>query len=430
MVRRNLIIIVLATAFSWLCHLQATHNRYGRYLADAYEKIYTRALGPVDSRQLYRSALSGMLDVLDEHSGYVPPEDLARFEEDLEQEFAGVGISVRMEPGADDRPNVVVVAPMLGTPAFNSGVQPDDIILKVDGESIAGLPIDAAVRMMRGPVGETVVLTVQHADTGEIEDISITRARIQVSSVLGDTRDSEGNWRFVLAEQPPIGYIRVTNFGTQTADELKSALTQLESRSNVSGLILDLRGNTGGLLRAAVHACDMFLEEGVIVTTRGRAGEIVDGASPGSMLPDVPIAVLIDGASASASEIVAACLQDHQRAVVVGERSYGKGTVQSVVEIEGGRAILRLTTAAYWRPSERNIHRRTGSIEEDDWGVVPDPGFEVKLTDDQRREIILDRQRRDRVVSSPKQPAEPPPVRDPQLDRAVEYLTKLTKIAA
>jgi carboxyl-terminal processing protease len=219
--------------------------------------------------------------------------------------------------------------------------------------------------------------------------------------------------------------VRISTFGARTVEELRSALQQVE-QAGCRALVLDLRDNAGGLLDAGIATADMFLGSGVIMTTRGREGNVLETytAQPGAALAALPLAVLVNRYSASASEIVAAALQDHGRAVVVGERTWGKGTVQSVLPVEGGRAVLRLTTAAYWRPSGRNIHRPREARPADVWGVEPDPGLHVELDDDQRRLVARRWEQRDIVGDATDgSPAEPSPLSDdPQLERAVQAL--------
>jgi carboxyl-terminal processing protease len=287
------------------------------------------------------------------------------------------------------------------------------------------LSIDDAVRRLRGPVGQAVTLLVLHPGESTPAEVSVVRSRIQVESVVGDFRKPDGTWSFVLSADPRIGYVRINTFGARTAEELRAALEEIE-QAGCKALVLDLRDNAGGLLTAGIETADLFLETGVIMTTRGREGDVLDTyeAHPGGLLSGVPLAVLINRSSASASEIVAAALQDHGRAVVVGERSWGKGTVQNVLKVEGGRALLRLTTAAYWRPSGRNIHRRRDAPSSEVWGVEPDSGMNVGLDDEQRRKLNERWERRD-VVGGPPPATDTSPealADDPQLAKAVDYL--------
>jgi carboxyl-terminal processing protease len=225
----------------------------------------------------------------------------------------------------------------------------------------------------------------------------VARAKIVIESVLGDVRQSDGTWLFHLVEQPKLGYIRLTSFAERTADDFRTALDQVRD-SQCDGLILDLRGNEGGLLKTAVEVGDMLLEEGLIVSTRGRGAveKSAHYAHPGADLPtDFPLVVLVDRFAASASEIVAAALQDHGRAVIVGERTWGKGTVQNIEELEGGKSAIRLTIATYWRPSGKDIHKRRNAKDSDDWGVRPDPEMDVVLAKELYEKAVKTRRKRD-----------------------------------
>ncbi len=264
-----------------------------------------------------------------------------------------------------------------------------------------------------------------------------------VPSVLGDRRkaDDPKAWDFMLDKDSKIGYIRLTNFSKTATKEMRDAVEELQ-REGVRGLIIDLRNNPGGLLKEAVGISDLFLTEGRIVSTKGRnhKEEIYDAKPDGTLLlpaEKYPMVVLVNKYSASASEILAAALQDHKRAVVIGERSYGKGSVQNIIEMHEGNApsALKLTTASYWRPSGKNIHRFPDSKETDDWGVKPDAGFEVPLKDEERLEYMLYRSDRDIVRTKPKPPVEAKkkdgkekkPFVDRVLEKAVDHLKKEIK---
>ncbi len=253
----------------------------------------------------------------------------------LEQKFGGIGIEVALdaETGA-----LEVTTPIAESPAFAAGIRAGDVIQKIDGRSTAGLGLEEIVGQLRGKQG-VVQLTVLHKGQTEPVDISIGRAMIPVDSVLGDTRDAENHWDFFLAGQNRVGYVRMTNFGENTADELEDALEWLTERK-IRGLILDLRNNRGGVFDQAVMTCDLFLREGRIVSTRGRDGiEIkTEEASGTAPYPDLPLVVLVNQHTASAAEIVAACLQDHGRAIVVGQRTYGKEPCKTSFVWRGGTA--------------------------------------------------------------------------------------------
>ncbi len=328
---------------------------------------------------------------------------------------------------------------MPGTPAYEAGVLAGDLIVKIDGKSTENMRMSEAVDLIQGDPGQKVTLTVMHEGGKEPMDIAITRAIIVVPSVLGDRRkaDDPKAWDFLLDKDSKIGYIRLVNFSKTAAKEMRDSVEELQ-RDGVRGLILDLRNNPGGLLKAAVEISDLFLNDGRIVSTKGRnhKEEIYDAKPDGTLLLPVekyPMAVLVNKYSASASEIVSAALQDHKRAVVVGERSYGKGSVQNIIDMHEGsdHGALKLTTASYWRPSGKNIHRFPDSKDSDDWGVKPDAGFEVPLKDDERLEYMIYRSERDVVrikakalTPIKKDGKEKKPFVDRVLEKAVEHLKK------
>ncbi|HPM80141.1 MAG TPA: S41 family peptidase [Candidatus Anammoximicrobium sp.] len=424
---RNLLVLFLAAILSLMCHIKADRNRYASTVSEAMDLITFNYLEDVDYRQLYENAMHGMAEGLDPYSSYIGPAEYGRFKEELDQEFGGIGILVDFSP---ETKRIVVVNPLFDTPASRAGVRAGDVILAIDGKDTATMSYRDAVQLIRGLPGEPVRLTLLHVGEEKPVDLVIQRAIIPIESVLGDARRADGDWSFQLQSDPRIMYVRVINFGENTVDELKQALRGKSMRA----LILDLRDNAGGLLDAAVGTCEMFLDGGTIVTIRGRDGEVrrtyeADGEP---LLPkDVPLVVLVNHFSASASEIVAACLQDHGRAKIAGQRTWGKGTVQNVIPLEAGRAALKLTTASYWRPSGKNIHRLKDAPEEAEWGVRPDPGLEVKLTEEQADAVRQARRRRD-IGAGPddastksggtEKTPQTTPADDAQLRNAVEYL--------
>jgi carboxyl-terminal processing protease len=263
-----------------------------------------------------------------------------------------------------------------------------------------------------------------------METLEMPRELVRVESVLGDRRNADDTWNYFLDEEQKIGYLRITNFSRHTTDELRTAVGELR-RGGMTGLIVDLRFNPGGLLTTAIEVSDLFVAEGRIVSTAGRSGpQRVWDAQIDGTFEGFPIAVLINRASASASEIVAACLQDHQRATIIGERSWGKGSVQNVIELEEGKSALKLTTAGYLRPSGKNIHRREGAADTDEWGVTPDAGFELKLTTDEIDAYLTDRRKRDAIVAHPAD--SPPPAGERKYDKQLQlaYDHLLQKLAA
>lgn len=358
-------------------------------VGDALNLIDTYYVDPVDREELLTSAMRGLTSGLDEHSEYIPLEDYETFQDSISQEFAGIGIYV--EQPNEGEP-VTVVTPLVGSPALRAGLLPGDQIMQVDDLDVSTMPLRDVSALLKGPVGTKVAVKVNrvsepaNVDDGDTVDddgrgkelvkllveLLVERDRIELQSIVGDYRDANDKWVYRLADDPTIAYIRMTSFGEKTTSELTAVLQQLDN--DFSAIVLDLRGNGGGLLNTAVDVTDMFLDSGSIVSTRTRGGIIEDefSATNGTLVDlSKPMAILIDGSSASASEIVSAALQDHDRAIVVGVRSYGKGTVQNILPLQFGRSALRLTVARYYRPSGVNIHRGKDAKEDDDWGVSP-----------------------------------------------------------
>ena len=309
---------------------------------DIFERIRAQYVEEVDTAKLIEAAINGMLTSLDPHSSYLSPDDANDMRVQTRGEFGGLGIEVTQQDGW-----VKVVSPMDGTPADAAGIQSGDLITAVDGESLMGLTLDEAVDLMRGPVGSEIVITVVREGVSEPFDVSIIRDTIKLTAVR------------VRQEGDSI-VLRITTFNDQTMANLSDGLAkQIEEAGGidkVNGIIVDLRNNPGGLLNQAVFVADAFLEQGEIVSTRGRNPQ--DGerfnATAGDLTSGLPIVVLINGGSASASEIVAGALQDHRRAIVIGTKSFGKGSVQTVMPLRGDGA-MRLTTARYYTPSGRSI---------------------------------------------------------------------------
>lgn len=425
-----LIILLIATA-SLVCYQRAERNRYAATLAEAMSIIDAAYVEEVKPREVYENAMAGMAEGLDPYSGYIRPTDYKQLQDGLDQKFGGVGIAVEVDPTSK---RIIVKAPMPNTPAYRAGIKTGDVILKIDGRDTTGLALKDTVDLIQGAPGTVVRLTVLHVGQEEPVELLIKRAIIPVDSVLGDSRRADGTWEFTLADHPRLTYVRVTTFGARTVEELKQIL---QSRP-VEALLIDLRDNSGGLLDAAVGTCELFIPHGQeVVSTRGRGGRVlrVYTAEGEPVLdPQVPLVVLANHKSASASEIVAACLQDHGRAEIVGQRSWGKGTVQNVFRLEGGRSALKLTTASYWRPSGKNIHRRRNDSDDADWGVRPDPGCEVVLNEEDTDRLRKQRSLRDSTFG-PAKPTPPPaangaakkdeaepPFVDLQLQKAIERL--------
>jgi len=431
MPRRNLTIIILAAIASIVCYQRADRNPYTTVFSQALHIIGQNYVEEVEPRELFEGALEGMARKLDPNSQYIPPTDYKLLQEQLDQAFGGVGIEITSDK---DAKRIKIVRVLNGTPAAKSGLKPNDLIMAINGDDILldGKTVrkrmeqrDEAIKKMRGKIGEPVEITVERPKVDVPLTFEIVRDRIKTESVMGDTRNEDDSWNFFLKDHPNIGYIRIKEFGGRTAAELLDAL-QFNGKA-VDGFILDLRNNGGGLLESAVEVCDLFIDDGLIVRTVERGGVEAQAwyAESGNSVvrKDLPLVVLINGHSASAAEIVAACLQDYDRAIVVGERSYGKGTVQKIFNLEGGRSAMKITTASYWRPSGKNIHRGRNAEEEDDWGVRPNKGYKVKLEGEQLEKVFTQRIRRGAPPSVRAQDEEIEEVEDPQLNKAIEILT-------
>jgi len=341
---------------------------------DIFERIRAQYVEEVDEGELIEAAINGMLTSLDPHSSFLSPDAAANMRVQTRGEFGGLGIEVTQEQGY-----VKVVSPIDGTPADLAGVEAGDFITHVDGESVLGLGLDQAVDLMRGPVGSEIIITVVREDSPEPFDVSIIRDIITLTAVrsrtVGDTV-----------------VLRLSTFSDQTfpsmRDQLAERVEELGGLDNVNGFVIDLRNNPGGLLNQAVRVSDAFLDAGEIVSTRGRDPQDGDrfNAESGDLAQGKPVVVLINGGSASASEIVAGALQDHRRAIVVGTKSFGKGSVQTVMPLRGEGA-MRLTTARYYTPSGRSIQAL---------GVSPD----IIVAQPRRREESLDDETPERAARS------------------------------
>jgi carboxyl-terminal processing protease len=319
---------------------------------DVFERVRAEYVEAVTDEQLIENAINGMLSALDPHSSYLNRKSFQDMQVQTKGEFGGLGIEVSMDNGL-----VKVVSPIDDTPAFRAGLQPGDYVTHIDAEAVMGLTLNEAVDKMRGPVGSNIKLTVRRGLSGEPFDVTLTRAVIKVQSVRSRAEND-------------VGYLRITSFNEQTQAGLEKAINAIEKEhgKKLKGYVLDLRNNPGGLLDQAVSVSDTFLEKGEIVSTRGRKTDEGSrfNAKPGDMIHGLPLVVLINGGSASASEIVAGALQDHKRGVILGTQSFGKGSVQTIIPLPGHGA-MRLTTARYYTPSGRSIQQL---------GITPD--IEVK----------------------------------------------------
>ena len=386
MPRSNAYTLIAALALFLLCWTQIAPVSTARNLGAVLELIEKRGLHAPTQQELFSAAVSAMAESHDQHSSYIPPATSDRYLRVLDQQLSGIGISVRKDAESGD---LRVQSTIIGQPhpAYDAGMRSGDRIVRVSGEPVQGKPLRDVTGLIQGEEGTEVAIVVSRGE-GEHEQeipLQVKRATIRVDSVLGAYRNKDTTWNFLLPENDKIAFFQITDFGDLTADELRNAISEMTQRAPPEAIIIDLRDNAGGYLSAAVDVSDLFLSAGNIVTTRGRGGTIREtfDANAEDTWSEIPIALLINGDTASASEIFAACMQDHKRANILGERSFGKGSVQQMIPLPSG-GLLKLTTASYHRPSGENIHRRPAMGEGEQWGVKPDNGFEMPLDETQR----------------------------------------------
>ncbi len=393
---------------------EATDKRHEQYelmklFVESFQQIESNYVTEVDRRELMEAAIKGMIRHLDQYSTYIPPANTDEFNQAVEQEFGGIGVHVDMRGRL-----LKVMSPLPGSPAAKAGLLSGDTILEVDGVSLSDVSHQDAIKMIQGPAGRPVKLKILHVgEDQEPVEVTVVREVIQVPTVHGYRLAEDKQWNFMYSDEEKIGYIHLTHFSRHSSREVRDTVQQLLDQG-MRGLVLDLRSNPGGLLDVAIEICDMFLSKGNIVSVKGR--NVPDRSW------DASTAILVNRFSASASEVVSAALQDNDRAIVVGERTWGKGSVQNIIALEDGGSQLKLTMASYHRPSGVNIHRAKGSTPEDDWGVQPSEGYAHRYEDEQfflwsnaqrRREFL----REDGTSDDSEALFE-----DTQLESAVEYV--------
>ena len=387
-------------------------------------------------------SLHSMLGKLDKHTDYIDKETIGRLQQDISGTFTGIGVQIKKN---NIKNQLQVVTPIKGSPAYKAGLQAGDVITTIvrevasDGKplpnpetiSTKGMTTDQAVKKILGKEGTKVKLIIEREGVEKPLEFTLIRGKIEVESVLGHKRKKDDSWDYVIDPENRICYVRLTQFSKYTYRDLEKTMKKL-AKAGIKGFILDLRFNPGGYLDQAVKISDLFIDDGLIVTIRPRNGPETSyiGRSDGSYTT-FPMVCLVNGYSASASEIVAACLQDHNRAIVMGTRSYGKGSVQTIHSFDSG--VLKLTTATYWRPSGRNINKpSTAGKDEDEWGVTPNPGYVLKLPTKEMNEL-QDFQRDREIIHRPDRRSKSPPTtefQDRQLDMALEYLRGQIRTAA
>jgi carboxyl-terminal processing protease len=382
---------------------------------DVFEKIRSDYVEKPDEAKLIESAVNGMLTSLDPHSSYMDPKNFRDMQVQTRGEFGGLGIEVTMEEGA-----VKVVTPIDETPASRAGLLANDVITHIDDEQVQGLTLNQAVDKMRGPVNSSVRLKVQRKERKDPFEVKLTRETIRIRPVRA------------RAEGGDVGYIRVTQFNEQTFENLKTNIDKLSNEigpDKLKGFVVDLRNNPGGLLDQAIMVSDAFLDRGEIVSTRGRNADETQrfNAKSGDLAKGKPVVVLINGGSASASEIVAGALQDHKRAIVLGTRSFGKGSVQTIIPL-GGNGAVRLTTARYFTPAGRSIQAKGIDPDQEVLQDIPD---ELKGKDETKGEAGLRGHLKNSEEKGGSSAYIPPdPAKDKQLLAAYDHLRGIQKGAA
>ncbi len=388
-------------------------------------------------------SLHPMLGKLDGHTGYIDPEALTRMIQDINGHFSGIGVQIKKN---NIRDQLQVVTPIKGSPAYKKGIQAGDVITTIvrevesDGSPLPapevlptkGMSTEQAVKKILGKEGTKIKLIVEREGTDKPLEFTLIRGQVKVETVLGHKRNQDDSWSYVIDPENKICYVRLTQFSQDSHKDLEKIMRKL-AKAGIRGFVLDLRFNPGGLLDEAVKISDLFIDDGMIVTVRPRNGAETSyvGKSDGSYTA-FPMVCLVNGYSASASEIVSACLQDHNRAIVMGSRSYGKGSVQTIQNFHDTGGKLKLTTATFWRPSNRNLNRlSTQGRDDDEWGVTPDAGFVIKLPQKELNEL-QDHLRDHEIIHRPdKRKTETSrEFRDRQLDMALEYLRNQIRTAA
>jgi carboxyl-terminal processing protease len=379
-------------------------------LNEVLSRIEKQYYGHINRNELERAAIEAIMSKLDDRSSVLTREEYERMAVSVDGNLVGVGIAIHLD---SDTGQPVVTRPIRNSPGIAAGLRRNDVIVSVDGKPTDGQSLSEIVRQIRGPRGSAITLGIQRAD--EKLDVKVVRERFETSVVNPMSVSADGREDYWANRESGIGYVHIPAFTKHTVSQLQKVLAGLHD-DNMKGLVLDLRDCGGGLLTAATKVVDMFIDEGVILSSQGRGEEehITFQAKAGGEYTDLPLVILMNGFTASAAEIVAASLQDHNRAAMVGEQTYGRGTVQSLFRLQDGSA-LKLTTAAWMRPNGKTLIRREGK---DDWGVQPDPGRAIALSEDVHKQLAHQRQHRlsgEDITT---------PVDDPQLDKAIDVLRR------
>lgn len=413
----SVLCVFLAARLVGRVPVEEQDRQFANLIAQVQHEVrarYVTEITPEKQKQMQNVAIQAMLDTLDPYTVYVPPDYKGQFLQDLTGNFVGIGISYHMNEAGE----VEVITPLDGGPAYRAGVEAGDIITKVDGVAIKSLKSDEISPRIKGPAGTNVTITVRRYDGSE-KDFAILRSSVNEPTVLGFNRRADGSWDYFIDRESGIAYVRIGQFNEETAADVERALQTITSE-NAKGVIVDVRFNPGGRLDDAAHIADLFLDEGVIVSVKGRTRpESKILASKGDTIVRVPVAVLVNEESASASEIFAGALQDHRRAVVVGTRTFGKGSVQDVEDWREEGA-LKITIAQYFLPSGRSVHRWRESTT---WGV--DPSVEVKLEKEEFQKVAEALLSPSIIPPTSHPTTRPARAKDRQLDAAVDALAAM-----
>ena len=398
--------------------LAVVEQHMPRLLDEMVSQIEQNYIKEVDRSELMVTAIRAIVDsgglLRSNDMAFLSAIEVSQANETIQQKIGGIGAVLKLDEAARE---VLVGTPLPDSPALKAGLMAGDRILEIDGNGLPpGKEIQTAVTLLRGAPGSVVTVGVKRAGSDQLLKIKIERDTVRLQSVKGDRYKPDASWDFMLDDRRKIGYVRLTQVGNQSPEEMQAALNELTARG-MKALILDLRNNPGGALAEAVAVADLFVESGRIVTVKSRTGEQAYDARPEGTFSGFPMALLVNRNTASAAEIIAACLQDHQRAIVVGERTFGQAIVRTLVSLRGGTGALKLPIAAYYRPSGKTMNRYPDSKDTDDWGVKPDTGFAVAITDEELQQYERYRIERD-ILNNPESPKTK--FMDAQLQKALD----------
>jgi carboxyl-terminal processing protease len=371
--------------------LALVDNQMPALLDEMVKQIEQNYIQEIDRSELFETAIRAIIGKLDSRGAvgflrtndmeFLSTNEISDLNVNIEQQIAGIGAILKVEDGE------VVATPMRRSPAIKAGIKAEDRIVRIDGAEVPKNQLAQTVKVLRGPAGSVVSVTVRRTGLDELLNFEVTRGIIVLDSVKGHRYRADDTWEFMLDDARKIGYVRITQVGKKTPKELEAALNDLQGR-DMKVLILDLRGNPGGSLDEAIAVADLFVENGTIVTVKSRSEEKAYSAKPEGTYAGFPMVVLVNRQTASAAEVIAGCLQDHQRAIVVGERTYGQAIVRGIFPLKTGGG-LKLPVAAYYRPSGKHVNRYPGATEADEWGIKPDAGYEVSFTDEEVKFLAL-----------------------------------------